>query len=672
MGFPKASFLKEVANGMFDGGLQEQITRRLASPPSFLKRAIKKNPKLEENTLISVRNLNKYYGSTPVLLDLNFEIKDDEKIGIVGKNGSGKTTLFNILSGKLDYDGGDISLPKGASMGIIDQIPSFNPDFTVEDVLKSAFLRISELKEKAQLLERKMAEGDHEVLDEYSKVLEKIDHLGGYNYDFEIDIVANGLDISESMRKKPFLVLSGGEKTRVNLARIILEKTDILLLDEPTNHLDLNATIWLTNYLENYKGTVIVISHDRYFLDEVVTRILEIEDNKMHEYLGNYSYYAVEKEERVKRQLEIHLREAEELKKLQDASRKMHQWGTERMHKRAFSIDKRIAKMKVTDRPKKEKQMKVTFVNTDYQTSEILKVNDLAKEYDGRVILKNFAFDMRNGDKIAIIGDNGTGKSTFLKILLGEEQKDSGRIKKGIGVKTGYLPQLVKFSNPERNLIDTLIYEKNVSAQTARNRLGSFKFSGEDQLKTVEKLSGGEKSRLRLCTLMYDDINVLILDEPTNHLDIMSREWIEEAIEEFDGSLIFVSHDRYFISRFANKIIEMTKDGYYLFKGNYEEYVKAKQDDKLDFFPKDTAPKPVIVREKPKSEKPKGIDKVLEKKIKNLEREIKTLDEKIAQIELEMNDCGADFEKLHKLSEEKDELDLTLLEKMEEWDSLLV
>ena len=621
--------------------------------------------------MISINKLNKYYGSAPVLIDVDIEVRDGEKLGIVGKNGCGKTTLFKIISGVLDYDSGEIAISKGQTLGIIDQMPTFDGITTVEDVLKSAFNDILALREKANALEIKMSEGNMEVLDEYSKTLEKIENLGGYNFDFEIDKVCNGLDISKDMRLKSFNILSGGEKTRVNLARIILEKTDILLLDEPTNHLDMNATIWLSKYLESYKGTIVTISHDRYFLDEVVDRIIEIENHKTDEYLGNYSYYAVEKEERQKRALEQHLREAEELKKLQDASRKMHQWGTERMHKRAFSMDKRIAKMTVSDRPKKEKQMMVTFNNTDYQTEELLKMRDISKSYGERNILKNFGFEMVNGDKIAIIGDNGTGKTTLLKILLNMDTQDSGNIKKGLGVKMGYLPQIVKFENDKRNLIDTLIYEKNVTTQTARNRLGSFKFSGEDQFKIVEKLSGGEKSRLRLCTLIYDNVNLLILDEPTNHLDIISREWIEEAIEEYDGSLIFVSHDRYFISRFANKIIELTKDGYYIFKGSYEYFLKAKEDGKVDFIPKEVEQTQKIAPLKVKNEKPKGVDKVLEKKIKTLEREIKTLDEKIAELDTKMCENAADFVQLAEFSNEKDDFEMQLLDKMEQWDNLL-
>lgn len=630
--------------------------------------------------MLSINALHKYYGSTPVLLDINLEIFDGEKVGIVGKNGCGKTTLFKIIAKDLDYDSGSVSIKKGKTVGIIDQIPFFDDNATVEDVLKTAFSHVINLQQKAKELETKMADGDTDVMAEYSKVLEQIELAGGYNFDFEIDIVCNGLEISADMRKKEFCVLSGGEKTRVNLARIILEKTDLLLLDEPTNHLDMSACIWLTNYLENYKGTVVTISHDRYFLDQVVTKIIEIDNHKTDIYHGNYSYYAVEKEVRVKRQLEDHLREAKALKELQDASTKMHSWGTERMHKRAFSIDKRIEKMSVTDRPKVEKNISVNFNTIEYKTEELLKVRDISKAYENSKIIENITFNMTNGDKIAIIGDNGTGKSTFLKILLGLEEQDRGSIKKGLGLSLGYLPQIVKFENDTRNLIDTLIYEKDVTAQTARNRLGAFKFTGEDQLKTVNKLSGGEKSRLRLCTLMYDDVNLLILDEPTNHLDIISREWIEEAVESFDGSLIFVSHDRYFISRFANVIIELTKDGYWYHKGSYEDYLYQKELGKVDFIPKNNA---ITVDESSHSHlqnvqnkttqkgKPKQLDKMAEKKAKSLEREIKTIDEKIAEIDKQMCENSQDFSKLTELSNQKDELELELLDKMEQWDKIL-
>ena len=466
------------------------------------------------------------------------------------------------------------------------------------------------------------------------------------------------------MREKPFDVLSGGEKTRVNLARIILEDTDILLLDEPTNHLDLDAVEWLGNFLNDYKGTVVTISHDRYFLDQCCDRIIELFDGHADFYAGSYSYYAEERKLRFAQRMAEHENQMEELKRLQDQSRKMHQWGTEKMHKRAFSIDKRIARMTVADRPKQQKKMSMTFGDPNYETENVLKVRGINKSFDGRQVLHNITFNVRNGERIAILGDNGTGKTTLLNIILGLEEADSGTIKKGDGLKPAYLPQVVHFENENRTLVDTLIYEKNVTPQTARNRLGRFQFSGEDQLKPVSKLSGGEKSRLRLCELMYDKLNMLVLDEPTNHLDILSREWIEEAVEGFAGTLLFVSHDRYFVSRFANRIIVLMDGEMIDFTGNYEEY--------LAFRARKAAEKAASVQPKQKKEKPKpkGGTKPLEKKIAKLEREISDLEEKSAAIDEQMSAAASDPGKLIELSEQKDEIETELMERMEQWEEL--
>ena len=342
----------------------------------------------------------------------------------------------------------------------------------------------------------------------------------------------------------------------------------------------------------------------------------------------------------------------------------MHQWGTEKMHKRAFSIDKRIARMTVADRPKQQKKMSMQFGDPNYETENVLKVRGICKSFDGRQVLHDVTFSIKNGERVAILGDNGTGKTTLLNIILGCEAADSGTIKKGEGLKPAYLPQVVHFEDENRTLVDTLIYEKNVTPQTARNRLGRFQFSGEDALKPVSKLSGGEKSRLRLCELMYDPLNMLVLDEPTNHLDILSREWIEEAIEGFTGTLLFVSHDRYFVSRFANRIIVLMDGEMIDFTGNYEQY--------LAFRERKAAEKAAAVTPKPKKEKPKpkGGTKQLEKKIAKLEREISQCEEQSAALDEQMAAAASDPGKLIELSNQKDEVETQLMELMEQWEQL--
>lgn len=620
---------------------------------------------------ITVQNLTKYYGDRLILSDLTFEIQPGEKVAILGPNGAGKTTLLHILAGRLDYDEGHVSIGAGRTVGMIDQMPDYPDGVTVEDVLRSAFRDADAVKHEMEALEAGMAARpeDESLLRRYGALQQRLDALGGYNRDFEVDKVCNGLDIPPARRAQPVNQLSGGEKTRANLARIILEQTDILLLDEPTNHLDMDAVRWLGDYLEGYAGTVVTVSHDRYFLDQCCERILEVHDNTVEFYAGSYSYYAVERERRYEQQLREHENQMAEKKRLEGVARIMHEHGTEHLAKRAASIEKRIARMKVTDRPRRDKRMSVSFGDPNYETEDVLKVRGITKSYEGRIILQDVTFHVRNGERVAILGDNGAGKTTLLKILLGEETADDGTVKKGVGLRPAYLPQTVHFANENRNLIDTLIYDKNVTMQTARNRLGAFKFSGEDQMKTVSTLSGGEKSRLRLCELMYDPLNMLILDEPTNHLDLMSREWIEEAVEAFTGTLLFVSHDRYFVERFATRVIYLENGEYIDYTGSYEQFLAYRERLRAEKGP---APSPAAKKQAPKAEKPrqKGGTKNLSKRVTVLEREISRLEAELADLDSRINHNAADPEKLMGLLAEKEEADAELLGKMEEWERL--
>ena len=630
---------------------------------------------------ISVQNLTKYYGDRLILQDVSFDIQPGKKVAILGANGAGKTTLLNILTGRLPYDGGHVSLGAGKNAGVIDQMPDFPEDATVEDVLRLAFRESDEIAAAMDELTDEMARkpDDASLLKRYAQLETRLEILGGYNRDYEIDRVCNGLDIPQAMRAQRFALLSGGEKTRINLARIILEQTDILLLDEPTNHLDMDAVDWLGNYLEAYRGTVMIISHDRWFIDQCCDRVIEIHDCTCDFYNGNYSYYAVERERRREEQLKHHEHELAEKKRLEAVARTMHEHGTEHLAKRAASIEKRIARMKVTDRPKKDKKMTVTFGDPNYETEEVLKVRDITKTYDGREILHDISFNIRNRERVALLGANGAGKTTLLKILLGEETPDAGTIRKGVGLKPAYLPQQVYFANPHRNLIDTLIYDKNVSMQVARNRLGSFQFTGEEQMKTVDMLSGGEKSRLRLCELMYDPLNFLILDEPTNHLDLASREWIEEAVEAFDGTLLFVSHDRYFVERFATRVLYLENGHLTDFIGTYSDFVQYRASGRL---PEQPAPAHQGGRKKPAAptlddvprppEKPKrtGGTKNLQKQLSTLEREISQLERQSADLEQQMIDASSDSARLLELMTEKEQCDETLAAKMDEWEAV--
>jgi len=470
------------------------------------------------------------------------------------------------------------------------------------------------------------------------------------------------------MRERPFDMLSGGEKTRVNLARLILEDTDILLLDEPTNHLDLRATEWLEEYLDKFKGTVLAVSHDRWFLDKVVRRVVEIQEGKAEFYSGNYSFYAVEKERRYEEKLKQYEKEQAKIQQLEKAAEQLRIWaysGNDKIFKRAQSMEKRIERMRTTDKPKKDRKMSVRFGEREFRGDEVLSVKGLSKGFGGRTLFAGVDLEVEGGERIALLGDNGAGKSTLIKIIMGEEEPDSGKLRKGPTVKVGYLPQIIHFDHPERTLVDTMLYDLDCTAQTARNRLAYFKFRGEDVFKPVSALSGGEQSRLRLCMLMDSKINLLILDEPTNHLDIQSREWIEEAVEEYEGNLLFVSHDRYFIDRFATRVW-MLEDGKITdFRGTYQEFLAAKERGRLA-----AEPAPAPAPEKKDKPKRPGGTKNLEKEVAAAERAVAKAEEQMYDLGLQIEEAAADYLKLQELYEQREALEDEILKLYGTWEAL--
>ncbi len=627
---------------------------------------------------ISVSNLVKEFEVGHKILDgLTFQVDTGERVGLLGPNGCGKTTLLRILTGVMDYDEGDVVIAPGKRMGLISQIPVYPAGYTVEDVLATAFEPLREMEREMAALAEQMGEGtDPALLARYDKLTAAFEAAGGYETDTKTNKVCNGLTIPQSMREQLFDKLSGGEKTRVNLARLILEDTDILLLDEPTNHLDLRATEWLEEYLDKFKGTVLTVSHDRYFLDKVVNRIVEIQSGKAEFYSGNYSFYVVEKERRYEEKLRQYEKEQAKIEQLEKAAEQMRVWaysGMDKTFKRVKSMEKRIERMRTTDRPTKERKMEVRFGEREFRGDEVLTIKGLTKSFGDRTLFSNLGLEVAGGERIALLGDNGSGKTTLLKILLGEEEPDAGKVRMGPTVKVGYLPQHVHFDHPERNLVDTLIYEQDCTAQTARNRLAAFKFRGEDVFKPVSALSGGEQSRLRLCMLMDEKINLLILDEPTNHLDIQSREWIEEAVEEYEGNLLFVSHDRYFIDRFASRIW-MLEDGHITdFRGNYQEYQAARARGAAGKSASDVqvsvekAPEPKEKKEKPK--RPGGT-KNLEKEVTAAERAVAKAEEQMYDLEQQIQEAAADYLKLQELYEQREALEEEILKLYGTWETL--
>ena len=507
-----------------------------------------------------------------------------------------------------------------------------------------------------------MAQGE-DVLKEYDDLSNRFLTGGGYEMDVEVDKVCNGLAITQEQRGQEFDSLSGGEKTRVNLARLLLEKTDILLLDEPTNHLDLNSVEWLETYIKAFKGTVLTISHDRYFLDRVAQRVIEIVDGHAEFYSGNYSFYMDEKQARFDLQMKQYQQEQAKLKQLGYTVERMKGWGINNrtLYRRAMSIQHRMERIKKTEKPKIEKTMKASFGEKDFSGDIVFKIKNMSKSFGDRTLFSDVELTVEGGERIAILGDNGTGKTTFIKCLLGDETCQ-GKIQFGPTVKWGYLPQTIHFDHPERSLYDTMLYEKNCTPQVARDRLGQFLFSGEDVFKTVDNLSGGEKSRLRLCMLMDEKINLLILDEPTNHLDIASREWVEAAIEEFEGVLLFVSHDRYFIEKFAERIWLLEDGQIRDFKCGYQKY--------RSILEHEAAAKPqVVAAPKPKKEKPKGGTKEQDKLIRRLEREIEKQEKIVAEFDEKIDAAAADYQELTRLLGEKEEAEMILMDLMEQWEA---
>lgn len=620
---------------------------------------------------ISVSSLVKSFELGKNILDgLTFTVNSGERVGILGHNGCGKTTLFRILAGEIGWDEGEVMVAPSKRLGLISQIPVYPDGWTTEDVLRSAHKRLYEISDRLDELGLLMEHDQSPaLLQEYDRLSDDFRRLGGYDMDTARNRVANGLDIPDAMREQPFDSLSGGEKTRVNLARLILEDTDILLLDEPTNHLDLHATEWLEDYLLHFKGTVLSISHDRWFIDRVAQRCIEIVDGKAEFYSGGYSFYLEERQRRFEEKMRKYEKDQAKIEQLTRAAEQMHLWafmGNDKLHKRAFSMEKRIEKLSHSEKPTEQKKLSVKFRQREFEGDEVLVMEGLSKSFGEKKLFSGLDLTVTGGERIALIGDNGTGKSTLVKLIMGDETPDAGYVYRGPAVRTAYLPQMVSFSVPERSAYDTMFYDCRCQPQEARDRLAAFGFRGEDVFTPVGTLSGGEKSRLRLCMLMGADINFLILDEPTNHLDIASREWMEDALSDYEQTLLFVSHDRYFIEKFATRIWALADGRITDFRGGYSEFCQWR--DRQEVFRQNerAAQKKKEPKAEPKKKPVQGNDKAIAK----AEREIAKLEAKIAALDAEAEANGSDYQKLMELSAEREGLENELLELYEQWEEL--
>ena len=611
-------------------------------------------------TEISVTGLNIFFGERQVLRDLSFELQSGERASIVGPNGCGKTTLFKVLAGLLPPDGGQVAIARGRRVGLLEQLPDVPPELTVREVLWQAFDHIEALGAQMRHLEEEMAAGREVDMKAYAAVQTAFEVGGGYDLEVAYQRMTRGLAISADMQARPFMSLSGGEKTRVNLARIMLSGVDILLLDEPTNHLDLESIEWLEEYLRAFKGTVLIISHDRYFLDRVTSRTLEMRDGALTSYPGNYSEYVDRRDEMMELLEKQKKRQDKEIERLSFTVERMKGWGlgNKKVMRRAFAMEKRLQRIERIETIRRQHKMKNRFAEADRSGNEVLQIENLSAGYD-RPLVEGFDAMVFRGERIALLGPNGCGKTTLLTTLLRMQPALKGAFYEGTGVKEGYLPQVVSFDHPERNLVDTLLYETRADTQQARDRLAAFGFTGEEVFKTVGVLSGGEKTRLKLCLFMNTGVNTLFLDEPTNHLDILSREWLEDAIDDFSETMIFVSHDRYFISRFATRIWQIEDGRVRDFVGSYEEFRAALAREQAQRAQKPATPPEK--KEKPGKRPEKDNLKLKQKQLRENQKKIAALERELAQIEAEMAEKPDDYQRLSELVGQKESVEEQLL-----------
>ena len=606
-------------------------------------------------TICSVNNVTKSFGGNIIFENISLEIKNGERVGLVGRNGSGKTTIFGLLTGKESLDAGAIHMKKGTRIGHVAQIPKFDEVMTVYDVLSSAFKVEKELEKEMHALEKNMAVEQEQsalekLMERYGVIQEKFAFLGGYEIEANIMKVANGLQVTD-LFSRVFTELSGGEQTKVSLAYMLLQKPDLLLLDEPTNHLDLFAVEWLEQFLKEYTGTVIVISHDRYFLDEVVTKIFDLEDGEIHVYHTNYSQFVEEKEERLLQEFQAYQEQQKKIKKMKEAIKRLREWANqanppnEGLHKRARNMERALERIEKLKRPILErKQMGLQFEGQERSGKDVVVMKEVSKGFAGRPLFEQANLHVRFQERAAIVGRNGTGKTTLLKLLLEEINPDVGEIRIGSSVKIGYLSQHT-YGNVKSNVLEAFREYVAVTEGEARHILAKFLFYGPAVFKKVTQLSGGEKMRLRLAQLMYQDINFLILDEPTNHLDIESREVLEEALEQYNGTILAVSHDRYFLNKLFEKTYWIDECKLFEFAGNYA-WARQKWEEKLE---------KQVIKQKRQGRKSVEMVPVKEKKARNLEEienELMHVEEDIYAIECEMEHV-ADVERIEKLYEEK-------------------
>ncbi len=649
--------------------------------------------------VVSAKDLTKAYGTDVILDKVSFHINKGERVGIIGVNGAGKTTLLKMLTGEIPCESGDFFISSDLKTGYLKQDGSFDSEKTVIEEVEAIFSRFPEMEREMEQLTLRMEEASseeesHRLIERFDALSERYDREGGYTYKSEITGILSSMAFPAESYHKKISTLSGGERTRLALACLLLKKPDILFLDEPTNHLDIGTLKWLEQYLRGYKGTVVLVSHDRYFLDQTVNRIFEVENRKLHIYEGDYSFYASERRVRREAEMSRYEKQQKEIERQEDMIRRFKQRGTEKLAKRAASREKRLSAMEVMDRPDGgHGRMKLNFKENFQSGRDVIFAEDLSKGFgygsNRKELFHGVDLDIKRGERVCIVGANGIGKTTLIRMLMGELTSNTGRIKIGHNVQFGYYDQGQQLLNPENTVVGELQDAYRLySEPELRNILGRFLFRGEAVFLRVGDLSGGEKARLALLKLMMSGANVLVLDEPTNHLDIESKEVFEEALLDFPGTCIIVSHDRYFLNRIPTRIIELTKTGIDNYLGTYDYYVEKKQqliqsgkkymDDLADSASsgdKNASAMDGISDELSSAEKRKlqkereAEERRLERRKQKLEKDIEQLEEEIKDLEEQVGkpEIMTDHEKLAEISttlrQKREKLD----EEYEEW-----
>ncbi|MBP3931888.1 MAG: ABC-F family ATP-binding cassette domain-containing protein [Peptostreptococcaceae bacterium] len=635
--------------------------------------------------VLSCNNLNKSFGIDTILENVSFTVNECDKVGIIGVNGTGKTTLFKILSGIYGYDSGDIYLGKGVEIGYLEQNTNFHSEGTIFEEVLEVFKDLIEMETYLRDLEVKIANESsnpnskelEKIMNEYSNKLEKFSELNGYGYKSEAKGVLKGLGFSDEDMDKKINILSGGEKTRVLLAKLLLKNPSLLLLDEPTNHLDSEAIEWLEVFLKQYKGTVIIISHDRYFLDQVVNRVFEIHNKKLRTYNGNYSKFI--ELSKVEKELELKKFEDQqkEIKKQEESIDRLKAYGREKHLKRARSKEKMLDKVEVLDRPEiYRKKANIKFSPSVTSGNDVLEARDISMGYGDRTLFKNLNLNIYRGEKVALIGPNGAGKSTLFKIIMNSLQPLTGSVKLGTNVHVDYFHQEQKTLNLDNTIIDEIWNDHPQLTQTTlRTMLGAFLFEDEEVFKKISTLSGGERARVAILKLILSNSNFLLLDEPTNHLDIDSKEVLEEALLNYEGTLFTISHDRYFLNTVIDKILVLDENGITEYLGNYDYYIeKKKQAQEMSIVATtEEKTKTQLKDEKRKEREQREIEKKARVKRQNIEKEIEEVELKIEELDILMcqEEVYSNPEKAKEVSQNKSDLEDRLSQLYEEWEEYM-